>query len=96
MTQLSDRETPHTSAWFEALLRQNTQQAMHTMGIIKAASDHHGRERLDVCSICGDEPAPICRLTKPKQRPGWLATLRLCDDCRQIRRDHLGETHTPI
>ncbi len=75
---------PHSSEWFEHLLLTNTQQAMHTGAIIAAA----GRE--DICSICGDEPAPPHRLADGE----W--TMRLCDDCVGIRRMMFGEVWLPV
>ena len=79
---------PHTSEWFEALMRTNASQAMHTAAIIRAAS------REDVCSICGDQPARDYRLVTGKPAPP--GTLRLCDDCLKIRKDVDGEVFMPI
>jgi hypothetical protein len=61
------------------------EQAMHTSAIISAAGHQ------DVCSICGDTPA----------HDYWLAddasvTIRLCDDCLNIRRTHFSEHFQPI
>jgi hypothetical protein len=44
-------------------------------------------ERNDVCSICGDDPAQDYRLEEPFQSAGGVDTLKLCEDCFEIRRD---------
>lgn len=70
--------TPHFPEWFAALNEWNPYQAAMTRTI----TEREGR--LDVCSICGDEPAPVYR-TEGTPPPGSMATLRLCEDCLQIR-----------
>lgn len=45
--------------------------------------DQEGRD--DFCSICGDEPATDYRLEKAFRPAGGPDTLRLCDDCLEIR-----------
>jgi gamma-glutamylcyclotransferase (GGCT)/AIG2-like uncharacterized protein YtfP len=50
--------------------------------------------RLDVCSICGDQPAPVYR-TEEAPAPGSVATLRLCEDCLEIRKLK-GENFIPL
>jgi len=62
----------------------------HDKRVVQAAG------RIDVCSICGDDPAPICKLTKPRPSGDVLITLRLCDDCRSIRKSMHQETYIPV
>lgn len=65
---------PHSDAWFEASLETNTQQAMLTGIVVDRAG------RLDVCSICGEDPAPVYELPGDPGLP-----LRLCKYCLEIR-----------
>jgi hypothetical protein len=69
---------PHSPEWFEALNDWNPYQAQATRIFV----EHGGPE---VCSMCGDEQAPIYKIDERiPPRPGSVATLRLCDDCREI------------
>lgn len=70
---------PHSPEWFAALAAWNPYQAT----IARAATELSGS--LEVCSICGDEPAPIYRFDEGTPPPGSVATLRLCDDCYGVR-----------
>jgi len=73
---------PHTSAWFEQTLQHNPMAAFITGSII-----HHAG-RTDVCSVCGDTPAPIYdALDAPYQ------SLRLCADCLGIREADYDERY---
>ena len=82
--------TPHSSEWFDALLATNPQQAIHTAQIIRSA----GHEA--VCSICGDEPARDYRVDGQMLVDRIVATIRLCNDCRSIRRLQYGERYSPL
>jgi hypothetical protein len=75
---------PHTPEWFAALEVWNPPQAVITKTIIEAAGSP------DVCSICGDDRATDCRLEEGHRPPGGVDTLRLCEDCLEIRRN-MGE-----
>jgi hypothetical protein len=81
--------TPHSTEWFEALTAANPQQAMQTATLVKAAG------RQDICSICGDDPASDYKLIRPAPRKDAVASIRLCNDCRQIRAMH-GETYRSL
>lgn len=72
--------TPHTPEWFSALTSWNPSQAAQTRQILELAG------KLDVCSICGDEPATDYRLIGPTVPDGCVHTIRLCDDCWNIQR----------
>lgn len=80
---------PHSKEWFTALEAFNPRQAAMTrIAISKAGRD-------DVCSICGDDPATDYKFVDATIPKNAVATLRLCDDCRQIRlRD--GEKFAPL
>lgn len=77
--------TPHTDEWFQALEDFNPQQAAVTREIVKLAG------RLDVCSICGDQPASDYKLDEKGLAHNAVATLRLCKDCHTIRGVQQGE-----
>ena len=81
---------PHSSEWFETLLRANPGQAQHTAQIIKLAG------RNDICSVCGDVESGEYQILKMEFAPGVLATIRLCDDCKGIREQGLGESFIPL
>ncbi len=76
---------PHTPEWFEALRKQNPQQAAMTEQIVKAAG------RTDVCSICGDADSNPYRMVGD---PGL--TLRLCDDCKAMQKSMYGSSFDPL
>ncbi|VIO70474.1 hypothetical protein CI1B_31280 [Bradyrhizobium ivorense] len=80
---------PHTSEWFATLHQWDPVQAAQTKFVV----DDAGRE--DVCSICGDDPADDYRLAKPFRPAGTTGTLRLCDDCLEIRRA-MGEPYEKL
>jgi hypothetical protein len=69
---------PHSVEWFAALEADAPLQAAHTRRIIEMAG------RNDVCSICGDQPATDYFL-EGENLPLAVRTLRLCDDCHEIR-----------
>lgn len=50
-----------------------------TRHVVEAAGN------LEVCSICGDDPATAYRLPVDQRSSAGVDTLRLCDDCLQIR-----------
>ena len=68
--------TPHSEEWFEALHKFSPRQAEMPRAIVNAAG------RMDVCSICGDQPAADYELVDPTLDNDAVATIRLCDDCK--------------
>jgi hypothetical protein len=80
---------PHSPEWFAALSEWNPYQAQQARMVVERVG------RLDVCSICGDEPAPVYRLDEGIPPPGSVATVRLCDDCFGAR-SHTGERFVPF
>ncbi len=70
---------PHSQEWFEALEKFNPMQA----AIVKQVVATIGR--LDVCSICGDNPAKDYKLIAKGLPEDAVATIRLCDDCLNMR-----------
>jgi hypothetical protein len=72
---------PHSSEWFLSMEHWDPVKAAVTRFVVTDA----GRD--DVCSICGDEPASDYRLEKAFRPPAGPDTLRLCDDCVEIRKN---------
>jgi len=80
---------PHTAEWFAALeVWDPPKAAMARMAIATGGS-------VDVCSVCGDDPARDYRLEEPFRPPAGVDTLRLCDDCLDIRR-RTGDPFVPL
>lgn len=75
---------PHTSEWFEALLAIDRDKALHTGQIIELTGSP------ECCGVCGDTPALDYRVDGPSTAEHSEFTMRLCDDCADIRRG-LGE-----
>ncbi|WP_298109507.1 YiiX/YebB-like N1pC/P60 family cysteine hydrolase [Bradyrhizobium sp.] len=75
---------PHSPEWFSAMDQWDPVKAAMTRFIVNDA----GRD--DVCSVCGDEPAADYRLEKALRPAGGPDTLRLCDECVEIRKN-MGE-----
>lgn len=82
--------TPHSSEWFSALDVFDPAQAAHTRQILKAAG------RSDVCSVCGDHPAEDFQMVGENVHPVAVASIRLCDDCRNMRQAMNGEKYEPL
>lgn len=80
---------PHTATWFAALEVWNPQQAAITRYVIEQTGS------ADVCSICGDDPARDYRLPALLRPAGGVDTLRLCDECLDIRQ-RMGEHYVPL
>lgn len=70
---------PNTPAWLAALADANPRQAAITAAVVDCAG------RADMCSICGDAPAPVYRI-----EAGSAPLVRLCDECRAIQRNAFG------
>jgi hypothetical protein len=79
---------PHSKAWFAVLAARDPLQAQHVDNVLKLAGG------IDVCSICGDDPAYDYILLDPSL-PRAAITIRLCDDCLEVRAGH-GETLVPF
>jgi len=71
---------PHTPYWWSVIDRVEprlgalSRQAVLSMG------------GSDVCSSCGDEPAYPYRVVNGAEIMPGVPSLRLCDDCLEIRR----------
>lgn len=80
---------PHTPEWFSAFAHWSPAQAAMTRHVVESAGSP------EVCSICGDGPAADYRLPVDQRPPAGVDTLRLCDDCLQIR-EMGGEAFEPL
>jgi hypothetical protein len=80
---------PHSPEWFSAMDNWDPVKAAVTRFVI----DQEGRD--DVCSICGDIPASDYRREKAFRPAGGPDTLRLCEDCLEIRKN-MGEPFEAI
>jgi Permuted papain-like amidase enzyme, YaeF/YiiX, C92 family len=72
---------PHSREWFAAMQLWDPVKAAQTRFNIEYA----GRD--DVCSVCGDDPAADYRLEKRFRPAGGPDTLKLCEDCVEIRKN---------
>jgi hypothetical protein len=81
---------PHSKEWFAALKRSNPQQAAHTQQIIGLAGSS------EVCSVCGDHGAKDYEILKQKVAGDTVATIRLCDDCKNIRKGAMEKDFIPL
>jgi hypothetical protein len=81
---------PHSPEWFSALEKINPVQAAQTRQILSLA----GRD--DACSVCGDEEAADYKLVSEQTTFGVISSLRLCEDCLNIRRGMYGEKFVPF
>jgi hypothetical protein len=70
----------HSPEWFKALEKINPMQADQTRQILSLV----GRD--DVCSVCGDDPAPEYETVGEN-----VPRLRLCEDCRHLRVSMYGQ-----
>jgi hypothetical protein len=71
---------PHSPEWFAAQELWDPPKAAQAKFMIEAEG------RIDVCSVCADDPARDYRLAEAFRPPGGADTLRLCEDCLIIRR----------
>lgn len=71
---------PHTAEWFKVLETVNPRQAAHTKHILSLAGSDA------VCSICGDESNRDYKLVNDEAAHNPASTMRLCDDCLDVRR----------
>nr|WP_082490298.1 YiiX/YebB-like N1pC/P60 family cysteine hydrolase [Methylobacterium sp. Leaf122] len=71
---------PHTPSWWSVVDRVDPALAALSR---QAVAKEGG---IDVCSICGDRPAFRYRVVNGADAMPGVPSLRLCDDCTEIRR----------
>jgi hypothetical protein len=76
---------PHSPAWFQALEQFDPILAAHARNVVKAVGKN------DICSVCGDEAAMVYKRIKPNLPDDAVATILLCDFCRDLRASAYGE-----
>jgi len=81
---------PHSSEWFEALMKLDHQKAMMTGQLVKLAGTSN------CCSFCGDIDGirDYELLPNPDLPAGF--TFKGCNDCIRIRSEQFGEKYSPI
>ncbi len=82
--------TPHTPEWFKALESINPMQAAMTKQIIELAG------KPEACSLCGDYPTADYKVVGVRFGSNTDATIRLCDDCRDIRGETQDESYEAL
>ncbi len=70
---------PHTPEWFEALEAVDPIKATVTKIVVQSLG------RLNVCSVCGEDPAQDYEMIDKHMQKNAVATIRLCDDCLKIK-----------
>ena len=50
----------------------------------------------EVCTFCGDSPAPSFRAAGVTVQRDTVLTAKLCDDCRRIRKAQFDEEYSPV
>lgn len=80
---------PHSPYWFSIVDRVEPKlAALSRLGVA-------AEEDLNVCSSCGDQPAAAYRVVNGAQTMPGVPSLRLCNDCIEIRRD-MGNILAPF
>jgi hypothetical protein len=80
---------PHTPYWWSVIDRVEPQLAALSRQSVDSAGS------ADVCTSCGDQPAPAYRLVNGAETMLGVPSLRLCDDCIEIRRG-MGSVLVPF
>ncbi len=70
---------PNTPEWLQAMAAYDPVKAEIAKDVIATTG------RMDVCSICGDEPADDYQIIDRYMPSNAVATLRLCDDCLRFK-----------
>lgn len=86
---MAHRHIPHSTKWFEALIRDDLEKAAHTAQVLSLS------KRDDVCGVCGNDPASDFELPNGRMVDGSTPTMRFCSDCWTVRRG-LGEDWEPM
>lgn len=81
---------PHSPEWFRALEAFDPSKAVITRLAVTISGS------LDVCSICGDDPAHDYQLIDKFVDKDAIATIKLCDDCLRLKRKFHKEKYVPF
>ncbi|MDE5461549.1 MULTISPECIES: YiiX/YebB-like N1pC/P60 family cysteine hydrolase [unclassified Bradyrhizobium] len=80
---------PHTPYWWSVIDRVEPRLAALSRHAVSS------EDSTDVCSSCGDHPAYPYRLVNGAETMPGVPSLRLCDDCIEIRRG-MGDVLMPF
>lgn len=86
---VDDPSLPHSAAWLADLSSVNADLSLLIADSLARAG------RSDACAVCGEWPASALRRMGPR-RETEPATLRLCGDCRLLRRVFYAETYQEL
>ena len=89
MTKMPFYFKPHTPEWFRAMEAFDPVKAEITKDVIATFG------RMDVCSVCGEDPADDYQIIDSFMQSNAVATIRLCDDCLRFRVVIHQETFIP-
>ncbi|PXA90877.1 hypothetical protein DMC47_27055 [Nostoc sp. 3335mG] len=79
LTREMEQIEPHSEHWFGIVDVVNPDVAATARMVVAAAGNNC------VCSVCGDDPSRPYRLANGAQTLSGVPSLRLCDDCFNIR-----------
>jgi hypothetical protein len=74
--------TPHSPEWFAAVQETDPTQAVMAHSAIQIAGGS-----TDVCGMCGDDSPADYQVVNPAMPKYAVATLRLCEECHQVREE---------
>ena len=80
---------PHTPYWWSVIDRVEPKLAALSRHAVASEG------RTDVCTSCGDQPASSYRLVNGAETMPGVPSLRLCENCIEIRRD-MGNVLVPF
>lgn len=80
---------PHTTYWWSVIDRVEPELAALSRHAVASEGS------ADVCTSCGDQPASSYRLVNGAETMPGVPSLRLCDDCIEIRRG-MGNVLVPF
>lgn len=81
---------PHTDHWWSLIDRVEPKLAALSRHAVSAEG------RTDVCSSCGDYPSHAYRVVNGAETMPGVPSLRLCDECLEIRRGIMGNLLMPF
>ncbi|WP_194456388.1 YiiX/YebB-like N1pC/P60 family cysteine hydrolase [Bradyrhizobium sp. CCBAU 53421] len=80
LEQHMEQIEPHTEYWWSLIDRVEPKLAVLSRHAVSVEG------RTDICSTCGDDPAKPYRVVNGAEHMPGVPSLRLCDDCLEIRR----------
>ena len=90
LEQHMEQIEPHTEYWWSLIDRVEPKLAALSRHAVSAEG------RTDICSSCGDHPANAYRVVNGAETTPGVPSLRLCDECLEIRRGIMGNVLMPF